>query len=149
VTPFLAADLKHDEGCELAAYLDTKGIWTVGVGHAHVPEGTIWTQAQCDAALSADIAKAVGLLDQHCAPWWRGLNDARQDVLAMLCFNMGWGDGAHGLSSFHNTLQALRLGEYAGAARGLLSSKWAADVRAARANRLATQLRTGVRVAPV
>jgi lysozyme len=93
--------------------------------------------------LAADVAKAEALLD-HGAPWWRTLNDARQDVMVNLCFNMGWGDGKHGLSSFWHTLEAVRLGLYSAAAEGLLASKWAKQVHG-RANRLAEQLRTGER----
>lgn len=143
-TPHLADDLKRDEGCKLKAYQDTLGIWTVGVGHAHVAPGTVWTQAEADEALAADIAKAEALLDAH-APWWRTLSDPRQDVMANLCFNMGWGDGTHGLSSFKHTLEAIRLGLYSAAAEGLLASKWAGQVKG-RANRLAEQLRSGIRV---
>ncbi|WP_293907013.1 glycoside hydrolase family protein [Phenylobacterium sp.] len=142
-TPHLADDLKRDEGCKLVAYQDTLGIWTVGVGHAHVPAGTVWTQDQCDQALAEDIAKAEALLDAN-AGWWRTLEDARQDVMASLCFNMGWGDGAHGLSSFKNTLAAIEAGDFERAAAGLLASKWATQVKS-RSDRLATQLRTGVR----
>lgn len=146
-TPFLAADLKHDEGCKTVAYQDTLGIWTVGVGHAHVAEGTVWTMEECDAQLAADIAHAEALLDAN-APWWKSLDDARQDVMVNLCFNMGWGNGSSGLSSFKNTLKAIEDGDYAKAAAGLLASKWAKQVKS-RATRLATQMETGVRVAPV
>jgi lysozyme len=146
-TPFLLNDLKHDEGCELKAYKDTKGIWTIGVGHAHVSEGMVWTQAHCDAQLAQDIARAEAELDANAA-WWRDLEDTRQDVMAMLCFNMGWGDGEHGLSSFKNTLAEIRKSNFAAAAHGLATSKWAAEVKAARAGRLAAQMQTGVRIAP-
>jgi lysozyme len=143
MTPHLADDLRRDEGCLLKAYQDTLGIWTIGVGHAHVAPGTVWTQAQADGALKRDIRHAAGLLDAN-VPWWRELNDARQDVLANLCFNMGWGDGSHGLSSFHNTLAAIRAGQFDHAAAGLLTSKWAGQVHG-RATRLAEQMRSGVR----
>ena len=142
-TPHLADDLKRDEGCKLTAYRDTLDIWTVGVGHAHVPPGTCWTQAQADEALAADIAKAEALLDAN-APWWRSLNDARQDVMANLTFNMGWGNGSSGLSSFKRTLAFIKAGDFESGAGGLLSSKWAGQVHG-RALRLATQLRTGIR----
>ena len=145
-TPFLADDLKHDEGCKLVAYQDTLGIWTIGVGHAHVAEGTVWTQAHCDAQLATDIAHAEALLDANAA-WWRNLNDPRQDVMVNLCFNMGWGDGGSGLSSFKNTLKSIEDADYAKAAAGLLASKWATEVKT-RATRLAAQIQTGVRVAP-
>jgi lysozyme len=145
-TPFLCDDLKHDEGCELVAYQDTLGIWTIGVGHAHVAEGTAWTQAECDAQLAADIAHAEGLLTAN-ASWWRGLSHPRQDVMVNLCFNLGWGDGTKGLSSFKNTLRFIEAGDYADAAKGLLASKWAKQVKS-RATRLAAQMETGARVAP-
>lgn len=143
MTPHLTDDLKQDEGCRLEAYEDTLGIWTIGYGHAHVSPKTIWTQAQADAALAEDINHATALLDDH-APWWRSLCDARQDVMVNFCFNMGWGDGRHGLSSFVNTLAAIKAGRFDAAASGLLDSKWAAQVHG-RATRLAEQLRTGVR----
>jgi lysozyme len=145
MTPHLAEDIKRDEGCKLVAYKDTLDIWTVGVGHAHVAPGTVWTQAQCDAQLDEDIRKAVALLDVH-VPWWRQLNDARQDVMVNLCFNMGFGDGTRGLSSFKRTLAFIEAGNFAAAADNLLASKWAGQVKS-RSGRLATQLRTGVRVA--
>jgi lysozyme len=145
-TPFLADDLKHDEGCRTVAYQDTLGIWTIGVGHAHVQADEVWTMAQCDAPLATDVAHAEALLDAN-APWWRMLDDARQDVMVNLCFNMGWGNGASGLSSFKNTLRFIETGDFADAAKGLLASKWATQVHS-RATRLASQLQTGVRVAP-
>lgn len=144
-TSHLADDLKRDEGCKLTAYKDTLDIWTVGVGHAHVAPGTCWTQGQADEMLALDIAKTEGLLDTA-IPWWRGLNDARQDVMANLCFNMGWGDGTRGLSSFKRTLAFIKTGDFESAAGGLLASKWAGQVHG-RALRLATQLRTGIRQA--
>jgi lysozyme len=146
-TPFLADDLKHDEGCRTDAYEDTLGIWTIGVGHAHVQAGDVWTMDQCDAQLATDIAHAEALLDANAA-WWRTLDDARQDVMVNLCFNMGWGNGASGLSSFKNTLRFIESGDFDDAAKGLLASKWATQVHG-RATRLAEQLKTGVRVIPI
>lgn len=143
-TPHLIEDLKRDEGLRLKAYEDTQGVWTIGYGHAHVAPGTIWTQGQAEDVLASDAALACATLDQHVG-WWRNLDDARQDVLANLCFNMGWGDGARGLSSFHHTLELIRTGQYGSAAITLLASQWAREVKG-RANRLAAQLRSGEHV---
>lgn len=143
MTPQLSDDLKRDEGCRTTAYEDTVGVWTIGYGHAHVAPGTVWTLAQCSDALTTDIARAVALCTVH-IPWWLALNDARQDVMVNLMFNMGWGDGVHGLSSFKNTLRAIEDGRYVAAAAGLLASRWAKQVKG-RAIRLAAQMRTGVR----
>ena len=138
-TSFLIDDLKRDEGCRLTAYKDTVGVWTVGYGHAHVAPGTVWTQAQADDTLAADIAIAVHDLDFR-LPWWRKLDDVRQDVLAELAFNIG----VEGLLGFHNTLALVEAGNYAAASGGLLASRWAKQV-GARATRLAAMMKSGAR----
>lgn len=50
---------KSSENCKLAAYLDPVGIPTIGWGHTgpEVHLGLVWTQAQADAQLLADMAK--------------------------------------------------------------------------------------------
>lgn len=139
MTPFLTQDLMRDEGCRLTAYQDTLGIWTCGWGHAHVPPNTVWSAEKAAQVLQEDISMAIKALDRN-ASWWRTLNDARQDVMVNLTFNMGWG----GLSTFKNTLAAIKAGNFEQAAYGLLDSKWATQVHG-RATRLAKQMRTGVR----
>lgn len=143
LTQGLLADLKRDEGCRFTAYQDTLGIWTVGYGHAHVAPGTVWTQAQCDAALIADVQEAQRELDLF-LPWWRMLDPVRQDVLSELMFNMGWGDGRRGLSTFTNTLAAIKARDFKRGAAGLLASRWAVEVKA-RASRIAQMLVSGQR----
>jgi lysozyme len=148
MTPFLVDDLKRDEGLSLKAYPDslTKGApWTIGYGHTgpDVANDAVWTLDQVEAALEHDVANAVGVLD-HVAAWWRQLNDARQDVLANMCFNMGWGDGKHGLSSFTHTLELIEAGNFLQAAENMRSSLWARQVKG-RAARLAQQMETGER----
>lgn len=144
-TPYLAADLIRDEGEVDVAYQDSLGIWTDGVGHAHVLPGTVITHAQAMTQLSMDQAVAVALCDHH-IPWWRNLNDARQDVLANMMFNMGWltPDGQHGLGTFVNTLATIQAGNYAAGARMMLASRWAKQV-GKRADRLAAQMQFGFR----
>jgi lysozyme len=149
-TPYLAQDLRGDEGLRLQAYPDPLSgaePWTIGYGHtcAEVREGLVWTPAEAETALISDIAHACELLDEH-APWWRDLSDARQDVLANMAFNMGWlnAAGTHGLGTFRATMAAIRAGDWAAAHDGLLASAWAREV-GARARRLAEQLLTGLR----
>ena len=48
-------------------------------------------------------------------------------VLLDMVFNMGWGDGLRGLSSFRAMLPAIHAGQYEYAARLLLRSKYARD----------------------
>lgn len=143
-TPFLLADLKADEGLRLKAYPDpiSKGApWTIGYGHTgpEVKAGLVWTDEQCETALRADVAEVCAQLDRH-IPWWRNLSDIRQDVLANMAFNMGWG----GLAGFARTLGFIEAGAYARAAANMRLSLWARQV-GERALRLADQMETGVR----
>ena len=169
-TAYLRQDLERDEGLRLTAYPDpdsprgqqlakppAKRVpgwetlpgapWTIGYGHCgpEVHEGLVWTPDQAAGALAADVAHACRLLDRNAA-WWRDLNDARQDVLANLCFNMGWLNpaGTHGLGTFRNTLAAIHRGDWQAAHDGLTKSAWAREV-GRRGARLATQLLTGER----
>jgi lysozyme len=151
-TPFLAEDLRRDEGLKLEAYPDpvTRAEpWTIGYGHtgAGVAEGLAWTLDQAESALSADIAHACRLCDAL-IPWWRTLDDARQDVLAQMMFNMGWRsrDGRHGLATFSRMLAAARTGDWRIAHDQMLASGWAGEV-GDRARRLAQQMLNGARVA--
>ena len=137
-TANLIPDLERDEGCKLTAYQDTLGIWTIGYGHAYVHPGTVWSQATADAQLASDVAHTEASLDNQ-LPWWRSLDDIRQDVIANMAFNMG----VTTLLQFHNTLGAIQRGDWKAAHDGMLASLWARQVPN-RALRLATQMLTGI-----
>lgn len=140
----LKQELERDEGRRKKIYKDSLGFKTIGVGHRlfdDPPMTLVWTDLQVDNALSDDIAMAMRRLDTN-IPWWRDLSDTRQRVLINMCFNMGWGDGQHGLSSFVNTLRQIKNGEYALAAKNMLKSKWAKQV-GARAVRLSKMMEEG------
>lgn len=51
--------IRDREGFRNHAYQDTRGIWTIGVGHtgSEVHSGLVWTDEQVDAALAADLAR--------------------------------------------------------------------------------------------
>lgn len=135
--PILIADLKRDEGLRLKAYQDTVGVWTIGYGHAHVAPGTVWTEAQAEAALIDDVASHNAELAKA-LPWVAGLDPVRRRVLQNMAYNLG----VQGLLGFRNTLEYVRQGDYGRAADGMLASKWAGQVKG-RATRLAQQMRTG------
>lgn len=130
----LIAELSRDEGRKLKPYIDTVGKTTIGVGRNLTDVGI--SDAECDALLQNDIGRAVAWLDRN-LPWWRGLDPVRQRVIVNMAFNMGGG-----LLTFVNTLAAMKRGDYAAAADGMLASKWANQV-GARAQRLAQMMRTG------
>jgi lysozyme len=135
----LKASLTRHEARKNTVYKDSKGLLTVGIGHNI---SIAQTDYVIDAIYGCDIVGCEKSLDQH-VPWWRDLDPVRQAAMMELMFNMGWGDGSNALSSFKNTLAAWKAGNYASAASGLLSSKWANDVKKDRANDIAGMVRTG------
>ncbi|OYV98219.1 MAG: lysozyme [Deltaproteobacteria bacterium 37-65-8] len=135
----LCAQLSMDEGRKYKIYVDTVGKRSLGVGRNLDDVGV--SDDEIDLMLKNDVQRAVNLLNNN-APWWSQLTDARQQVMANMCFNMGWGDGTKGLSSFKNTLACIREGGYDRAADQMLLSVWAKQV-GDRAARLANMMRKG------
>lgn len=138
----LRAQLELDEARRHTAYPDPlthAAPWTIGIGHTgpEVHQGLVWTDAQIDAARDADIQHAIDGLDRI-APWWRGLDSVRQNVLLDMCFNMGSGR----LTGFRNMLKACAIGDYGTAADEMGNSAWAHQV-GDRELRLEYQMRTG------
>ena len=141
----LGKRLAIEEGDRLTAYLDTKGILTVGRGHncvARPVEGVTQagdriTAEQDDALFQADVTDACAQLDEH-LPWWSALDDARQNVMLDMTFNLGIAT----LMTFNHTLAHIEAGEYAAAADGMAQSRWAKQV-GNRAVFLENAMRTG------
>jgi lysozyme len=81
---------KQFEGCQLTAYQDIAGVWTIGWGHVgkDVYEGLTWTQQQADEALDHDIQAAQLLLLKY-SP---GLSGGSLDALTDFVFNLGIGN---------------------------------------------------------
>ena len=143
-TPLLVDDLMRDEGLRLAAYPDPLSggdPWTIGYGHtgADVTAATVWTRSEAADTLIEDIAIARSELDEK-LPWWRTLDDVRQDVMVEMAFNLG----VEGLLGFRRTLAAIEVGQWAAASADMLLSAWAREV-GDRAARLATMMRNGAR----
>lgn len=130
----LIAQLYIDEGRRSRIYTDTVGKITGGVGRNLTDRA--FSEDEIDLMLNNDITLVEQALDRA-LPWWRQMSDARQNVLANMCF-MGIGT----LLTFVNTLKAMKAGRYDDAADGMLDSKWAKQV-GQRANRLAEIMRKG------
>lgn len=141
----LEHQLGVEEGRRNDAYLDSLGFLTVGIGHNCVAKpvpgvskvGDRITDDVLDGLFFDDVNDSVVDLDSH-LPWWKSLDDVRQNVLVDMAFNMG----IKTLCTFHNTLQAVEEGRYADAARGMKNSLWARQV-GKRALRLAKMMETG------
>lgn len=123
----LKARLAIEEGVSHMAYLDTCGILTIGIGHNCQALPVIGVEKAGDrisdvllhTLFEADVMEACEQLDAH-LPWWKTLDDARQNVLIDLCFNMG----INTLLTFHDTLNAIKVGAYFQAADCLKHSLW-------------------------
>lgn len=127
-----------DEGCVLHVYPDSLGFSTIGIGRLiDKRRGGGITQAEADMLLQNDLARIEADLDSR-TPWWRGLDAPRRAVVEGMAFQMG----VAGLLGFSSTLALVQAGQYAEAARQMLTSKWARQTPA-RAARLAEQMKTG------
>lgn len=127
--------LRLHEGQRLKPYVDSVGKVTIGVGRNLTDVGI--SKDESHFLWRTDVIHAEDGLDKDIT-WWRNLDGIRQRVLLDMTFNMGIG----GILAFHNTLEMVRTGNYAGAADAMLQSKWASQVHA-RAQRLAEMMRTG------
>lgn len=135
----LRTQLIAEEGRRHAAYQDTLGIWTIGVGHVDpsIKAGVIWNDAMIDATLDRDIAQKTAEVEGR-LPWFSQLDEPRQAVLLQMAFQMG----TKGLLGFPSTLAAVRDGRWADAQSGMLNSLWAKQTPA-RVSRLSEQMLTG------
>jgi lysozyme len=116
----LEAELQRDEGVVYTMYKDTRGFWTIGVGH-----NLSITQSQftVDALFTDDCNGAEASLDAHW-PWWRNLDQIRQRVMLNMMFNLG----SSGLSEFPKFLAAMQSGDWATAAAEMQDSLWWSQV---------------------
>lgn len=133
----VAARLRQEEGRRTTVYKDSRGYWTVGDGicvDARV-RGAGLTSAMCDALMSLSLADRAAELARR-IPFWAQLNDARQDALLDMSFNLG----VDGLMGFHEMLKALQAGDYARAGRECRAKRWIAQVGAARVEAIARDI---------
>lgn len=136
----LTRQLKGDEGEKAQAYQDHLGFWTIGVGRLIDPRkpGSGLRSYEIDFLLQNDIDDRIDQLTRR-LPWFQNLDDARKGVLLNMAFQLG----VDGLMEFKNTLALVGQGKYREASENMLKSKWATQTPA-RANRLATQMASGI-----
>lgn len=94
--------LMKREGIRHEAYLDTRGIWTIGVGHTgpEVHRGLVWTDEQIADEFMRDVQWAVRAVNCVVAP----LNQNMFDALVSFTFNVGM--KAFGTSTMKRYLDA-------------------------------------------
>jgi lysozyme len=131
----LAEQLKKHEGLRLKPYTDTVGKLTLGVGRNLEDKGI--TEQEALFMLNNDVDYFYGQLNKKLT-WFKSLDDARQNVLVNMAFNLG----VAGLLSFKNMLEECKNEQYNFASIEMLDSKWAKQV-GYRSKELAQQMLTG------
>ena len=77
--------IRHSEGLVLVAK-DDNGECSIGIGHRGVPPGTVWTEAQAEAAYADDKAAAERIVNALVAV---PLTQGQFDALVDFTFNLG------------------------------------------------------------
>lgn len=116
-----AAYIRRYEGFSKLPYKCPTGHLTIGYGH------NLENGISANAALfilQEDLARAERAVKDS-FPWWWKLDEARQFVLVDMAFNMGLA----GLKSFKKMLAAVEQGDYQTAAKEMLDSRWAFQVK--------------------
>lgn len=82
--------IKRFEGCELSAYQDSVGVWTIGYGHTVTArQGMRITQSEAGELLAEDIPRyEVGVLSMVKVK----LSQGQFDALVSFAFNLGLGN---------------------------------------------------------
>lgn len=130
-----AAYIRRYEGFSRLPYKCPTGHLTIGYGH-NLENGI--SAAAAEFILQEDLARAERAV-KDAFPWWWKLDDARQFVLVDMAFNMGLA----GLKGFKKMLAAVESGDYKKAAKEMLDSKWAFQVKG-RAVELSKIMETGL-----
>lgn len=143
-----------DEGKRNKPYLDTRGNYTIGVGHflgktgfnaelrkhLAIPDDYMEkgiTDVQIEQLFDMDLNRCLNQLKFY-YKWFEELDDIRQAVMISMCFNLG----ILRLFKFIKTLGFIKDGEYDKAADEMLTSDWAKQIPN-RAKRLSEMMRAG------
>lgn len=109
--PQKAIDLiKEFEGCELSAYDDGVGVWTIGYGATYYEDGSKVkpgdriSQAEAEALLKVHLKDFWNALGKT-TPGWGQMLDEQRAALLSFSFNTGWVCGADGFSTMNKCIK--------------------------------------------
>lgn len=130
--------IKRHEGLVLHAYKDSLGYLTIGYGRLvdKAKHGGI-SEAEAEYLLQNDVSSVLSVLHRNIT-FFDSLCIPRQAVLLNMAFQMG----ITGLLKFKKTLSLIEMGDFDGAADGMLKSLWAKQTPN-RAAEMAEQMRSG------
>lgn len=133
MTPNGIAMLEQQEGFRSAPYSDTRGNLTIGFG-TNLEEGI--TREQAEGLLTCALNNNLKALNS--LAWFAALDPVRQDVIENMTYNMG----LEGVLEFQHMIEAIEAKDWAEAARQMVWSEWATQVRG-RAWKLADLMESG------
>ena len=115
--------LRKHEGVRDKVYLCSAGYETIGVGLNISEDGLGLSEDEIDYLLNNDIKRVREELTEEYY-WFAGLNDARQDAMIDLSFNLG----QTRLRGFVKALEAMSREEFENAADEFMDSRWSEQV---------------------
>lgn len=114
-------DIMRDEGFRSRVYKCPADKWTLGYGRNVEDVGI--TEEEAEHLLYNDVARVERELDRvH--PWWVKCPGSVRRGLINMTYNLG----ISRLGAFKKMLACLQAGDYRGASREALDSKWAKQV---------------------
>lgn len=115
-----ASITKLHEGFSSKPYRDSSGRWTQGYGRLLKGKKTFKPVSENQAYLwmVEDMVEIVTFFDKN-IPWWRSLNQTRQQVM----LNLGYNLGPNGLMKFTSFLECMKTRQYTRASNMLLYTK--------------------------
>jgi len=129
--------LKRHEGVRSFVYLCSEGYETIGVGRNIADSGLGLSDDEVDYLLDNDIKRVRDeLTDEYY--WFGALNDARQEAMIDISFNLG----QTRLRGFKKALDAMSTEDFDRAADEFMDSKWSEQV-GNRATEVTEMIRTG------
>ena len=138
----LAGELLHDEAYRTHSYQDTKGYWTVGIGHMlgkdHQYANVVWGHEQIITTFMRDINESI-YQTRNQIHTFDSLSDNRQRVMVNMMFNLG----PYKFAGFKKMVRAVNDRRYLTAHAEMLDSKWAKIDVPNRADRLANRWSSG------
>ena len=129
--------LRRHEGVKNFVYMCSEGYETIGVGRNIADSGLGLSDDEVDYLLDNDIKRVKDeLTDEYY--WFGGLNDARQEAMIDISFNLG----QTRLRGFKKALDAMASEDFDIAADEFMDSRWSEQV-GNRAIEVTEMIRTG------
>ena len=129
--------LKRHEGVRSHVYLCSAGYETIAVGRNIAESGLGLSDDEIEYLLKNDIERVRQELTDNYF-WFPALNEARQDAMIDICFNLG----LTRLRGFVNAIEAMSREQFDVAADEFMDSRWATQV-GNRANEITEMIRVG------